>query len=115
MINEAYYIYSVPNAPSGRSPHSRSVKDYHKIQSVGDMISQKYGDRIDATLKVAIDGFRNTMTLLLQSNVARSYRQSGQYAKYVAYLAARPELTRRLVSRAATSIGKRMNRRGSAV
>jgi succinoglycan biosynthesis protein ExoO len=115
MINEAYYIYSVPNAPSGRSPHSRSLKDYRKIQSVGEMLSQKYEDRIDPTLKRAIDAFRKTMTLLLQSNTARTYKRSGQYAKYLAYLAARPELTRRLVSRAATSIGKRMNGRGSAV
>jgi succinoglycan biosynthesis protein ExoO len=115
MINEAYYIYSVPNAPSGRSPHSRSLKDYRKIQSVGDMLSQKYEDRIDPTLKRAIDAFRKTMTLLLQSNTARTYKRSGQYAKYLAYLAARPELTRRLVSRAATSIGTRMNGRGSAV
>ncbi len=115
MINEPYYIYSVPNAPSGRSPHSRSVKDYRKIQSVGDMLSQKYEDRLDPTLKQAIDDFRKTMTLLLQSNVARSYRHSGQYAKYLAYLAARPELTRRLVSRTATSIGRRMSGRGSAV
>jgi succinoglycan biosynthesis protein ExoO len=115
MINEAYYVYSVPGAPSGRSPHSRSVKDYRKIRSVGDMLSQKYEDRIDPSLKRAIDAFRETMTLLLQSNVARSYRHSGQYGKYLAYLAARPKLTGRLVSRAATSVGKRMNMRGSAV
>jgi beta-1,6-glucosyltransferase len=115
MIDEAYYLYSAPNGPSGSSPHSRSVKDYHKIQRVGDMISRKYEDRMDPTLKRAIDGFRNTMTLLIQSNVARTYRGSGQYVKYLAYLAARPELMRRLVSRAATSIGGRMNRRGSAV
>jgi succinoglycan biosynthesis protein ExoO len=110
LINEAYYIYSLPIGPSGNSPHSTTPKDYHKQRSLCDMISQKYGDRIDATLKAAIDGFRNTMTDLLESNAARTYRRSGQYAKYLAFLAARPELTRRLVSRAATSIGKRMNR-----
>jgi succinoglycan biosynthesis protein ExoO len=115
MINEAYYIYSVPSAPSGRSPYSRSIKDYRKIQSVGDMLSQKYDNRIDPKLKRAIDAFRKTMTLLLQSDTARTYKRSGRYAKYLAYLAARPELTRRLAFRAATSIGKRMNRRGSAV
>jgi succinoglycan biosynthesis protein ExoO len=115
MINEAYYIYSVPSAPSGRSPHSRSVKDYRKIQSVGDMLSQKYEDRIDPKLKRAIDAFRKTMSHILESNTARTYKRSGQYGKYLAYLAARPELTGRLVSRAATRVGKRMNRRGSAV
>ena len=115
MINEAYYIYSVPNAPSGRSPHSRSLKDYRKIQRVGDTLSQKYADRIDPKLKRAIDAFRKTTTLLLESNAARTYKRSGQYAKYLAYLAARPELTRRLVSRYAWSIGTRMNKRGSAV
>ena len=79
------------------------------------MMSQKYEGRIDAPLKAAIGAIRETMTLLLQSNEARSYRQSGQYARYLAYLAARPALARRLVSRTATNIGKRMDRRGSAV
>jgi succinoglycan biosynthesis protein ExoO len=108
LIKEAYYIYSAPSGPSGRSPHSRSVQDVSKLPSQTDLLSQKYGDRIDATLKRAMDDFRRTMTLLHQSNVARTYRWSGQYAQYFAYLAARPELARRLVSRAAMKIGKRM-------
>ena len=108
LINEAYYVYSMPSSPSGRSPHSRSVQDVSKLSGLSDLMSQKYGDRIDPTLKRAMDDFRKTMTLLHQSNVARTYRWSGQYAQYVAYLAARPELARRLVSRAAMKIGKRM-------
>ena len=64
------------------------------------MISQKYEGRIDPTLKAAIGAIRETMTLLLQSNAARTYRRSGQYARYLAYLAARPELARRLMSHA---------------
>jgi hypothetical protein len=79
------------------------------MQRAGDIINQKYEDRIDPTLRRAIDAYRKTMTLLLQSNTARTYKRSGQYGKYLAYLAARPALTGRLVSRAATSIGKRMN------
>ena len=108
LIKEAYYIYSMPSGPSGRSPHSRSVQDVSKLPSQTDLLSQKYGDRIDATLKRAMDDFRKTFVLLHQSNVARTYRWSGQYAKYLAYLAARPELVRRLVFRAALKIGKRM-------
>jgi succinoglycan biosynthesis protein ExoO len=108
LINEAYYIYSMPSSPSGRSPHTRSVQDVSKLPGLSDLMSQKYGDRIDPTLKSAMDDFRKTMTLLHQSNVARTYRWSGQYAQYVAYLAARPELARRLFSRAAMKIGKRM-------
>ena len=108
LINEAYYIYSMPSSLSGRSPHSRSVQDVSKLSGLSDLMSQKYGDRIDARLQRAMDDFRRTMTLLHQSNVARTYRWSGQYAQYFAYLAARPELLRRLVSRAAMKIGKRM-------
>jgi succinoglycan biosynthesis protein ExoO len=108
LINEAYYIYSMPSSPSGRSPHSRSVQDVSKLSGLSDLMSQKYGDRIDARLQRAMDDFRKTMTLLHQSNVARTYRWSGQYAQYVAYLAARPELVRRLFFRAAMKIGKRM-------
>ena len=110
LIEEAYYIYSMPSGPSGRSPDSRTVYDVSKLPKVSDQLSQKYGDRIDATLKRAMDDYRKTMTLLHQSDVARTYRRSGRYAQYFAYLAARPELARRLFSRAAMKIGKRMNR-----
>jgi succinoglycan biosynthesis protein ExoO len=112
LINEAYYIYSMPSSPSGRSPHSRSIQDVRKLPGISDLMSQKYADRIDPTLKCAMDNFRKTFTLLHQSNVARTYRGSGQYVQYVAYLAARPELMRRLISRAAMKIGKRMEWRG---
>jgi succinoglycan biosynthesis protein ExoO len=106
LINEAYYIYTMPSSPSGRSPHSRSVQDVSKLSGLSDLMSEKYGDRIDARLQRAMDDFRKTMTLLHQSNVARTYRWSGQYAQYVAYLAARPELARRLFFRAAMKIVK---------
>ena len=111
LIEEAYYIYSMPSGPSGRSPHSRSVQDVSKLPAQSDLLSRRYADRIDPTLKRAIGDFRKTFTLLHQSDVARTYRWSGQYAQYCVYLAARPELTRRLVFRAAMKIGKRMQRR----
>ena len=107
LIDEAYYIYSMPSSPSGRSPHSRSIQDISKLPDLSDLMTQKYGDRIDATLRRAMDDFRKTFTLLHQSDVARTYRRSGQYAQYITYLAARPELTRRLVCRAAMKIAKR--------
>ena len=115
LIEEAYYIYSMPSGPSGRSPHSRSVQDVSKLPGQTDLLNQKYGDRIDATLKRAMDDFRKTFTLLHQSNVARAYRRSGQYARYFAYLVGKPELTRRLLSRAAMKVGKRMDRRSPTV
>jgi hypothetical protein len=62
-----------------------------------------------------MDNYQKTMTLLHQSDVARTYRRSGQYAQYFVYLAARPELARRLVSRAAMKIGKRMDKRSPRV
>ena len=107
LIKEAYYIYSMPHGPSGRSPHSRIAYNFCDVIEQSEVLSQKYGDRIDATLKSAIDDYRKTMTLLQQSDVARTYRRSGQYVQYFAYLAARPELARRLFSRAAMKIGKR--------
>jgi succinoglycan biosynthesis protein ExoO len=108
LIEDAYYIYSMPSGPSGRSPHSRSVQDVSKLPGQSDLLSQRYADRIDPTLKRAIADFRKTFILLHQSNVARTYRWSGQYAQYCAYLAARPELTRRLVFRSAIKIGTRL-------
>ena len=110
LIQESYYIYSVPSGPSGRSPHSRSFQDVRKLPGQSDLLSQKYGDRIDAALRRAMDDFKTTFVLLHQSDVARNYRRSGQYAKYLTYLAARPELSRRLFVRAAMKIGKSMNK-----
>ena len=40
LINEAYYIYSMPSSPSGRSPHSRSIQDVGKLPGVGDLMSE---------------------------------------------------------------------------
>jgi glycosyltransferase involved in cell wall biosynthesis len=111
LIEEAYYIYSMPSGPSGRSQHSRSVYQFVSVIEENDRLGQKYLDHIDATLERAMADFRKTMTLLHQSDVARTYRWSGQYARYFAYLAARPELSRRLFARAAMKIGKRINRR----
>jgi hypothetical protein len=102
----------MPSGPSGRSPDSRTVYDFSKLPNAIDGLRERYGDRIDPPLKQAMDDYQKTMSLLHQSDVARTYRWSGQYAKYVAYLAARPELTRRLISRA---MGKRMDRRSRTV
>ena len=115
LIKEAYYIYSMPSGPSGRGPHSRTVYDASKLPEVSEQLSQQYRDRVDATLKRAIDDYCKTIILLHESDVARTYRWSGRYAKYLAYLVARPELTRRLFFRAAMKIGKRMDRRSPMV
>jgi succinoglycan biosynthesis protein ExoO len=115
LINEAFYVYSMPSGPSGRSPHSRTTYDLTRLTKVSDLLMEKYGDRVDADLKQAMDKYRQSMTLLHQSDVARSYRRSGQYARYVAYLAARPELARRLLSRAAIKVGKRLDRHTRSV
>jgi succinoglycan biosynthesis protein ExoO len=108
LIEEAYYIYSMPSGPSGRSQHSRSAYQFNSVIEESDRLRQKYGDRIDPPLKRAMDSFRKTMTLLQQSDVARTYRRSGQYAQYFSYLATRPELALRLFSRATMKIGKGM-------
>ena len=50
LIDEAYYIYSMPSTPSGRSPHSRTIQDFSRLTRQSDMMSEKYGDRIDAKL-----------------------------------------------------------------
>jgi succinoglycan biosynthesis protein ExoO len=63
LIEEAYYIYSMPSGPSGRSQHSRSVYQFNSVIEESDRLRQKYGDRIDPPLKRAMDSFRKTMTL----------------------------------------------------
>jgi glycosyltransferase involved in cell wall biosynthesis len=106
LIEEAYYIYSMHVGPSGRSQHTRSKYQFDSVIEESDRLRQKYGDRIDPALKRAMDNFRKTMTLLKQSDVARTYRWSGRYAQYVGYIASRPELAWRLFCRAAMKIAK---------
>jgi succinoglycan biosynthesis protein ExoO len=108
LIKEAHYIYSMPGGPSGRSPDSRTVYDVGKLPGAIGLLGQKYEHRIDAALKLTMNNYRRTMSLLNQSDVARNYRRSGQHARYFAYLAARPELCRRLFFRAAKKVGKRL-------
>jgi beta-1,6-glucosyltransferase len=115
LIEEAFYIYSMPGGPSGRSPHSRTDYTFTGLTKVSDLLTSRYQDRIDPKLKQAMDKYRETMTLLHQSDVARTYRRSGQYARYVAYLAARPALARRLFSRTAMKVGKRLGGRSRSV
>jgi succinoglycan biosynthesis protein ExoO len=115
LIDEAYYIYSMPSSPSGRSPHSRTAYRLGGLIEMSGLLERKYHDRIDPTLKRAMGDYRKTMTLLHQSDVARNYRWSGRYAQYLAYLAARPELTRRLFSRALMKMGKRLDARSPTV
>jgi hypothetical protein len=107
MIEESYYIYSMPHSPSGRSPNSRSVYRAGGLTELSGMIERKYPDRIDTVLKRAMRNYGQTMMLLHDSDVAREYRWKRKYTKYVAYLVARPELTRRLFFRAAMNIWKR--------
>jgi succinoglycan biosynthesis protein ExoO len=109
LIKDAYYIYSMPSGPSGRSPHSRTAYNVSKLPGTIDGLHEKYADHIDATLKRVIVNYQKTMSLLQQSDVARTYRWSGHYGRYLAYLTARPELSRRLITRAAIKIAKRMN------
>jgi succinoglycan biosynthesis protein ExoO len=104
LIEEAHYIYSMPRALSGRSPHSRSVYRFGILSELTGMLERKYPDRIDHVLSRAMSNYRITMKMLHQADVARDYRRKGQYGKYLAYLVARPELTRRLVSRAAMRV-----------
>ena len=115
LIDEAYYIYSMPSSPSGRPPHSRTAYRFGGLTEVSCLLERKYSDRVDSMLKRAMSDYQKTMTLLHQSDIARNYRWSGQYAQYVAYIAARPELARRLFSRAAMKIGKRIDRRSPTV
>jgi succinoglycan biosynthesis protein ExoO len=115
LIREPFYIYSMPSSPSGHSPHSRTVYRFGGLTEVSALLDRKYHDRIDPTLRRAMGDYRKTMTLLHQSDVARNYRWSGQYAQYVAYIAVRPELTRRLFSRAILKMGRRLDGRSPAV
>src|ERR1700722_20179917 len=47
LMREAYYIYSVPSGPSGRSPDSRTVYEVSKLPNAIDGLGKKYADRID--------------------------------------------------------------------
>ena len=41
LIEEAFYIYSMPHAPSGRSPHSRSVYRFGALSELTGMLERQ--------------------------------------------------------------------------
>jgi succinoglycan biosynthesis protein ExoO len=100
LINEPHYIYSMPSAPSGRSPHSRSIYQTGGLSEMCLRFERRYRDSIGPELRIAMRAYRQTMTRLHQSDVARDFKRKGQYASYVGYLASRPGLVHRLVARA---------------
>jgi succinoglycan biosynthesis protein ExoO len=99
LITEPHYIYSMPSAPR-RSPHSRSIYQTGGLSEMCLGFERRYGDSIGPELRIAMRAYRQTMTRLHQSDVARDFKRKGQYALYVGYLAARPGLVHRLVARA---------------
>ena len=108
LINEAYYIYSMPHSPSGRSPHSRSVYRFGGLSEQSKMLEQKYQYKIDPATKRAMRKYIKTMALLHQADVARDYKRNGQSLKYITYIALKPELVGRLVARAAPKIATKL-------
>ena len=108
LINEAYYIYSMPHSPSGRSPHSRSVYRFGGLSEQSKLLEQKYQYKMDPTTKRAMRKYIKTMTLLHQADVARDYKRNGQPLKYITYIALKPELVGRLVARAAPKIATKL-------
>jgi succinoglycan biosynthesis protein ExoO len=108
LINEAYYLYSMPHSPSGRSPHSRSVYRFGALSEQSEMLEQKYRHSIDSATMRAMRKYIKTMRLLHQADVARDYKQSGQPLKYITYIALKPELLGRLVARAAPKIATKL-------
>jgi succinoglycan biosynthesis protein ExoO len=86
LINEAYYIYSMPHSPSGRSPHSRSVYRFRGLSEQSKMLEQKYQYKIDPATKRAMRKYIKTMALLHQADVARDYKRNGQSLKYISIL-----------------------------
>jgi succinoglycan biosynthesis protein ExoO len=110
LIDEAYYIYSMPHSPSGRSPHSRSVYRFGGLSEHSKMLEQKYRYKIDSATRRAMQKYIKTMTLLHQADVARDYRRNGQRLRYITYIALRPELVGRLVARAAPKIATKLLR-----
>ncbi len=41
LIEEAFYIYSMPSGPSGRSPHSRTDYTFTGLTEVSDLLSKQ--------------------------------------------------------------------------
>jgi succinoglycan biosynthesis protein ExoO len=99
LLNEAHYVYSMPKAPSGRSPHSRSVYQVGGLSEMCYGLERRYADRIGPELREAMRRYRRAMTRLHESDVARVYKRNHQYARYFGYLGARPNLVRSLVDR----------------
>lgn len=112
LMRDAYYVYSMPTPPSGRSPYTRSKHDFSKILAASDALQEKYKDRIDTKLAALIAKRRNVLLLVHQANVAKQYRVSNQYLKYAWYVGTKPDLVRNLFSRSLYKVQKRLQASG---
>ena len=62
MIADSYYLYSMPVAPSGKSPRARSKHNFQRILEAHDEIPEKYRDRIDPELADVMAKRRNVVS-----------------------------------------------------
>jgi succinoglycan biosynthesis protein ExoO len=108
VTSDAYYLYSLPTAPSGKSPHTRSKHNFHRILEAHDELAEKYKDRIDPALAAVMAERRNTVKLVHQANVAKQHRIAKEYLQYAVYVGTKPDLVRGLFFRSLHKIQNRL-------
>ncbi len=108
MISDAYYLYSMPVAPSGKSPHTRSKHNFQRILEAHDEIAEKYRDRIDPELAEVMAKRRNVVKLVHQANVAKQHRIAREYLQYALYVGTKPDLVRGLFLRSLHKVQTRL-------
>lgn len=108
LTSDAYYLYSMPAAPSGELQHSRSNHNFEAMVKMCDVLQEKYKDRIDARLAAAMSNRRKTLELIHQANIARDYRRSNRLARYAWYVGTKPDLVRALLFRVLDRMQERL-------
>jgi succinoglycan biosynthesis protein ExoO len=108
VTSDAYYLYSLPTAPSGKSPHTRSKHNFHRILEAHDELAEKYKDRIDPELAKVMTERRNVVKLVHQANVAKQHRIAKEYLQYALYVGTKPDLVRGLFFRSLHKVQARL-------
>ena len=108
LISAAYYVYSMPVPPSGKSRFTRSKHNFWPVVAMSDTLAEKYKDRIDPRLAAAMARRRKTWVLVQQANEARELRKSKRLAQYALYVGTKPDLVRALFQNVLNRAQKRL-------
>ena len=112
ITRDAYYIYTTPMGELSEQPSRlrTTVARFDEILRNADVLAERYAAVADVRLAAAMRRRRTILDAVRVANIARDYRSSRQYGRYVAAVLSRPAAVRLLFHQLKRRFGSALTR-----